>query len=423
MDSFATKLKLVLADSSLRNRLLVVLGAFVVFRLGGSIPIPGVNHDALASFLSGNQFLGLLNIFSGGGLSNLSILMLGVGPYITASIIMQLMTLVFPSIKEMYQEEGEAGRRRMAQYSRLLTVPLAALQGFSLLIILERQGIFVDVTFMSRIFNVLVVVAGALFLMWLGEIITEYGIGNGMSLIILAGILAGLPAAVSRTLLTFDYALLPIYIGFLILSVIIIAGIVFITEAERPIPVTYARQVRGVKSYGGNSTYVPIRVNTAGVMPIIFALSVLLFPQLLANFLKLANNPFLQSVSDFVTTALANQVVYGVLYFVLVIVFTYFYSAVTFDPKQMAENLQKGGAFVPGVRPGEATAQYVSTILVRLTFIGALFLGVVAILPIIMQEVTGFQTLALGGTSLLIVVSVAIDFVKQLSAQATMREY
>jgi preprotein translocase subunit SecY len=423
MDSFYTKLKLVLADSSLRMRLLFVLGAFALFRLGASIPIPGVNTDALTSFLSGNQFLGLLNIFSGGGLSNLSILMLGVGPYITASIIMQLLTMIFPAVKEMYQEEGEAGRRKMAQYSRLLTVPLAALQAFSLLMILEQQGIFVDVTMVDRLLNVLVVVAGAIFLMWLGELITEYGIGNGMSLIIFAGIVSSLPSNLSRVLLTFDLASLPIYLGFAVLGIIVIAGIVFITEAERPIPVTYARQMRGGSSYGGSSSYLPIRVNNAGVMPIIFALSILLFPQLLANFMKITNNAFLVGIADSITTTLANQLVYGALYFVLVIVFTYFYSAVTFDPKKMAENLQKGGAFIPGIRPGAATVDYVGTILMRLTFIGALFLAVVAVLPIIMQEVTGIATLTLGGTSLLIVVSVAIDFVKKLSAQATMREY
>jgi len=423
MSTVSQKINLVLQDGNLRLRLLFVLLILALFRLGTSIPIPGVDHAALTQFFSDNQFFGLLNIFSGGGLSNLSILMLGVGPFITASIIMQLLTLVFPTIKELFHEDGEAGRRKLAQYSRLLTLPLAALQAFSLLLILERQGILSSVTLGDRLLNVVVVAAGSILLMWLGELITEYGIGNGMSLIIFAGIVASLPSNISQLWITFDISQIPLYIAFLIGAVVVIAAIVVVTEAERPIPVTYAKQVRGSKVYGGVSTYLPIRVNNAGVMPIIFALSILLFPQMIANFLAQASNATLQSIAEVMLSVLNNQWIYGGLYFLFVFVFTYFYSAVTFDPVMVSTNLQKSGAFIPGIRPGQMTAEYISKILTRLTLIGALFLGIVAMLPLIIQGLTGIASFAIGGTSLLIVVSVALDLMKKIEAQVTMREY
>lgn len=424
MATLGQKFNLALQDANLRSRLLFVLLILILFRLGTSIPIPGVDHVALAQFFSSNQFFGLLNIFSGGGLSNLSIFMLGVGPFITASIIFQLLTLIFPSVKEMYQEEGEAGRRKMAQYSRMLTVPLAVMQAFSLLVILESQGILADVTILDRILNVIVVTAGSLLLMWLGELINEYGIGNGVSLIIFAGIVASLPTAFSQLVVTFDIAQIPTYIGFVVASVVIVAGIVAVSEADRPVPITYAKQTRGFNnSSGGVSTYLPIKVNNAGVMPIIFALSILLFPQMIANFLSTMTNTTAQSIGASMLSVLNNQWVYGLGYFVLVFIFTYFYSAITFDPTRVSTNLQKSGAFIPGIRPGLATAEHLSRILTRLTFIGALFLAVVAMLPIIMQNITGISTLALGGTSLLIVVSVALDLMKKIEAQVTMREY
>lgn len=405
------------------RRILFVVFALAVFRLGAAVPIPGVNVAALQSFFSGNQFFGLLNIFSGGGLANLSIFMLGVGPYITSSIILQLLTIMFPVLKEMWHEEGEMGRRKFAQYSRLLTVPLAAIQGFGFLVLLENQGVIVHLTALDRIVNVLTVVGGSLFLMWLGELIAEYGIGNGVSLIIFAGILARIPTVIGQLAANFEVAQLPIYLAFLVAALAIIAGIVVITEAERPIAVTYAKQVRGNKVYGGASTYLPIRFNQAGVMPIIFALSILLFPQLIANFLTRFSNSIIQTVSGAVLAVLNNAWAYAALYFIFVFLFTYFYSALTFDPESVATNLQKGGAFIPGIRPGRPTAEYVARVLYRLTFIGALFLGVVAMLPLIMKAVTGIASLAIGGTAILIVVSVALDFMKQIDAQLSMREY
>lgn len=420
---FINKLKLVFEDSGLRRRIFFVLGALFLFRLGASVPIPGVNLLALEQFLANNQFFGLLNIFSGGGLSNLSIMMLGVGPFITSSIIFQLLTLIFPALKQMYHEDGVAGRRKIAQYSRLLTVPLCVVQGLGLLVLLEKQGILLNLTYFDRFLNIIVITAGSMLLMWLGELITEYGIGNGVSLLIFAGIVSGLPSTISQLWLTGSVADLPIYLGFAVIAIIALSAIVFMTESERPIPVTYAKRVRGMKVYGGISTYLPIRVNNAGVMPIIFALSIILFPQMIANFLSGLNNEFVSSGAQAVNAFLNNSWAYGIVYFVLVVMFTYFYSAVTFDPLAISENLQKNGAFISGVRPGRSTAEYIANILTRLTLIGALFLGIVALLPIILKSITGIASLAIGGTSLLIVVSVVIEFVKQINAQISMREY
>lgn len=423
MNSFISKIKLVFADQGLRWRILFVLGVLILFRLGASIPIPSVDTQALERFFSDNQFFGLLNIFSGGGLSNLSIMMLGVGPFITASIIMQLMTLIFPALKELFQEEGQAGRRKVAQYSRLLTVPLALLQGFGLLFLLEQQGVLSNLVLSDRLFNIIVVASGSILLMWLGELINEYGIGNGVSIIIFAGILAQLPSTISQIWIIFDPSQIPTYLGFLIMAIVIVAAIVVVTEGERPIPITYAKRVRGMKVYGGVSTYLPIRVNNAGVMPIIFALSILLFPQMIVNFLSQVSQPIIRGVSEFILAVLNNTWLYAFLYFILVFAFTYFYSAITFDPHAIAENLQKSGAFIPGVRPGRSTEDFLAKILTRLTLVGAIFLGLVAMLPIIMQAITGIAALAIGGTSLLIVVSVALDLVKKIEAQTTMREY
>lgn len=400
-----------------------VLAALVVFRLFAAIPIPGVDASALSRFLSNNQFFGILNIFSGGGLSNLSIIMLGVGPYITSSIIMQLLTIMIPALKKIYHEEGEAGRKKFSQYSRLLTVPLAAIQGFALLAILESQGILVHLTSFDRITNLIIVVAGSILLMWLGELVSEFGIGNGVSLVIFAGIVSSLPSLVSELLFTFDVSQIPMYLGFAAVSLLVIAGIVVVTEAERPIPVTYAKQVRGTKVYGGGSTYLPLRVNQAGVIPIIFALSILLFPQMIGTFLTRFDNEILSKISDVLVSFSQTSVLYAVFYFVLVFLFTYFYTAVTFDPESLSTNLQKNGAFIPGIRPGASTSEYISKVLTRITLLGATFLGFIAVLPLIMQHATGVQSLAIGGTSILIVVSVVLDLMKKVDSQISMREY
>ena len=423
LNAFFTKLRLIAEDAGLRRRILFVVLILALFRLGAAIFIPGVDHVALERFFSDNQFFGLLNIFSGGGLSNLSIMMLGVGPFITGSIIMQLLTLIFPALKEMYHEDGDAGRRKMAQYSRLLTVPLALIQGFALLTVLDRQGILLPLSLFDKLTALLVVTAGSVLLMWMGELITEYGIGNGISLLIFSGIMARIPSTIGQFAINWSTADLPMILGFIVAGIAIIAGVVIMTEGERPIPITYAKRVRGMKVYGGVSTYLPIRLNNAGVMPIIFALSILLFPQMIANFLATSTNTILHTISNGLFAFLNNAWAYALAYFLLVFIFTFFYSAVTFDPKAIADNLQKSGAFIPGIRPGQQTMDFVAKILYRLTLVGAVFLGVIAMLPLLLKEATGIQSLAIGGTSLLIVVSVALEFVKQIDAQLSMREY
>ncbi|OGZ06326.1 MAG: preprotein translocase subunit SecY [Candidatus Lloydbacteria bacterium RIFCSPHIGHO2_01_FULL_49_22] len=423
MNNFFYKLRLMISDPSLRGRLLFVVGALAVFRIAASIPIPGVDHAALLQFFQNNQFLGLLNVFSGSGLSTLSIVMLGVGPYITGSIIMQLLTMMSPKLKAMYHEEGEIGRKKFTQYSRLLTVPLAMLQGYGLLVLLARQGVLGDLNPFQLFVNVLIVTAGSLFLMWIGELISEFGIGNGVSILIFAGIVSRIPTVASQTLVSYNPQDIPLYLAFTIAAVVIIAGVIVMTEAERPVPITYAKRVRGGKMYGGVSTYLPLRVNQAGVIPIIFALSILLFPQLIGGFLSGLANPTAQMIGEFMKTNFSQGWIYSICYFALVFLFTFFYTAVTFDPEAVATNLQKSGAFIPGVRPGAATAEHIAKILTRTTFAGALFLAGVAVLPLIMQSFTGNQSLAIGGTALLIVVSVVLDLIKKMDAQLSMREY
>ncbi|MFA6515297.1 MAG: preprotein translocase subunit SecY [Candidatus Paceibacterota bacterium] len=423
MEIVLNKIKMMFTDKTLRNRILFVLGALVVFRLLSAIPIPGVDAIKLQNFISNNQFVGVLNVFSGGGLSTLSIIMLGVGPYITASIIMQLLTIMSPRLKAMYQEDGEIGRKKFTQFSRMITIPLALVQGLALLIVLRKQGIMTDLSVFGLITNLSVIVAGSMLIMWIGELVSEFGIGNGVSLIIFAGIVANIPKEVSQFFFTFNIANLPLYILFLAVGLLIVAGVVVVTEAERPVPVTYAKQVRGDHVSGGTQTYLPIRVNQAGVIPIIFALSILLFPQLIGSALAGMTNGTLLAISRGLLWFVANTWLYSLFYFIFVFLFTYFYTAVTFDPEQLSTNLQKNGAFIPGIRPGEATRTYISKILNRTTMMGAVFLGLIAVLPLIIRAVTGITAFAIGGTALLIVVSVVLDLIKKVEAQLSMREY
>ena len=423
METVFNKLKMIFTDKTLRSRVLFVLGALIVFRLLSAIPIPGIDSLKLQTFINNNQFLGVLNMFSGGGLSTLSILMLGVGPYITSSIIMQLLTIMSPRLKAMYQEDGEIGRKKFAQWSRMLTIPLAVVQGFGLLFLLKKQGILGGLSVFNMFANLSVIVAGSMLIMWIGELISEFGIGNGVSLIIFAGIVARIPTEISQFLFTFNISNLPVYLVFLAVGILIVAGVVIMTEAERPIPVTYAKQVRGDHIAGGTQTYLPLRVNQAGVIPIIFALSILLFPQLIGNALSGMSNHILLSISRGLLWFVQNTWLYSLFYFVFVFLFTYFYTAVTFDPNQLAENLQKNGAFIPGIRPGPATRVYIEHILTRITTMGAVFLGLIAVLPLIMRAITGITALAIGGTALLIVVSVVLDLIKKIEAQLSMREY
>ena len=423
MKKILHKIQLMLEDKTLRSRVLFTLGALLVFRLLANIPLPGVDTERLSALLAGNDFLSLLNVFSGGGLTQLSIVMLGVSPFITASIIMQLMTFMSAKAKAMYQDEGEAGRKKMAQYGRLLTVPLAVIQGFGFIALLKSSSVLATDLPTFQFWTILIIaVGGTMLLTWVGELVTEFGVGNGVSLIIFAGIVAAVPQALSRIVITFDPAQIPNYLIGLAVGIVVTYAVVIITEAERPIPVTYAKQVRGMKTSGGQSTYLPLRLNQAGVIPIIFALSIILFPQMILSFAGNLGIASISSVVAILTKLLDNQWVYAGIYFVLVFAFTYFYTAVTFDPDKIAENLQKGGAFIPGVRPGKSTVEFLGNITTRLTLFGATFLGLIAILPLIMQIVLKNQSLALGGTALLIVVSVVLHLIRRLDAQVSMRQ-
>ncbi len=408
----------------LRKKIFFVFALLVVFRVAAAIPVPGIDASRLRSFFEGNQFFGLLNVFSGGALDNLSIVMLGVGPYITALIIMQLMTMVFPKLKELYQGQGEQGRQKFNQYTRLLTIPLAGLQGYGLLALLQNQGVVDRLGWFDLAGNLVVVTAGTVFLMWLGELISEKKIGNGISLLIFAGIIASIPTQVRQFYLNFDPSMIPTVIVFLAVAAVVVAGVVFISDSQRNIPVSYAKRVRGSRVYGGTSTYLPLKVNQAGVIPIIFAISILIFPEMLGNFMQLSGAAWLQNVGRSLATFFqTGGFVYGALYFLLVVVFTYFYTAVTFDTKQIAENVQKQGGFVPGIRPGNPTSEFLNRVLNRITLAGATSLGLIAVLPFIVQYFTQTATLTIGGTALLIVVSVVLDTIKQIKAQLAMHEY
>ncbi len=423
MDIFLQKIKIIFSEKAIRDRVLFVLGALIVFRALTAVPIPGVDVTVLEQFFQNNQFLGLLNVFSGGGLSNLSIVMLGVSPFITASIIMQLMTVMSSKLKTMYSEEGETGRARFTQYSRQLTLPLAILQAFGFLSLLKSQGVISGLSTFEFMVNIVVVVAGSMLILWLGELVTEYGIGNGISIIIFAGIVATLPASVSQLIYNFDPSQIPLFAGFLVATLLIVYGVVVMTQAERQVPITHAKQVRGGQTYGGTTSYLPLRINQAGVIPIVFALSIMLFPQMILNVLASFNVSGVATLSDKVAEFFQNQELYAVVYFILVFVFTYFYTAVTFDPDAMSKNLQRTGAFIPGIRPGSHTSEYLGKLITRLTFAGALFLGVVAVLPMIMQIITGMSSLSIGGTALLIAISVIIDIVRRVDSQVSLRQY
>jgi len=408
----------------LRNKILFVLGIFFVFRIMANIPIPGIDAQKMREFFQGFQIFGLLNVFTGGALDKLSIIMLGLGPYITAVIVIQLLTMIFPKLEKLYKEEGEQGRQRFNQYGRLLTVPFAMLQSYAMLVLFQRQNVIGGLSFVSLLTSILTVTAGAVFLMWLGELITEKGIGNGISLLIFAGIISSFPNNVRQLLVTYEPSRIPSYLLFFGMSLLIIAGVVLINEARRNIPVSYAKRVRGMRLYGGVSTYLPLSVNPAGVIPIIFALSILLFPGMIANFLA-GTGGQIGKIAGAVGGFFQNTWVHGIFYFLLVCLFTYFYTAVTFDPKSIASNLKKMGGFVPGIRPGDSTASFLYYILNRILLIGALFLGTIAVLPSIIGGITGvmvFQFL-IGGTSLLIVVSVVLETLRQVNAQLQMREY
>ncbi|MDP3685755.1 MAG: preprotein translocase subunit SecY, partial [bacterium] len=365
----------------LRKKVLVIIALLAVYRIAAHIPVPGLEADALKQLFSGNQLLGLLDIFAGGGLSNLSIVMLGVSPYITASIVLQLLTMIVPRLEEMQKEEGEAGRRKIQMYTRLLTVPLAVIQGFGFLTLLSRGtaggGVPLQFTQLQFMLAILTVTAGSVFLMWIGELISERGLGNGASLLIFLGIVAQAPQSIRQVFVLWDPSKLPTILAFVAVALVVTAGVVFVTEAQRNIPVTYAKRVRGGRLLGGVSTHLPLRVNQAGVIPIIFALSLLLFPGVIAQFFVASKVEVIARIAQGVVGLFNTNWIYGIFYFLLVVLFTYFYTAIIFDPKKIAEHLQKQGGFIPGMRPGPMTAMYLKRIVGRITIAGALFLGVI----------------------------------------------
>lgn len=407
----------------LRNKILFVLGMLVIFRFLAHIPIPGVNQEALKSLFASNQILGLMNLFSGGGMENFSIVMMGVAPYITASIIFQLLGMIIPKIEEMQKEES--GRQKINNWTRLLTVPLGILQSYGMITLLRNSaaGILGEVSELNMFIMLITITAGTVLLVWIGELISEQKVGNGISLLIFAGIISSLPQVVQQIIVTFDQTQLFTVIGFVIIAVITIVGVIIINEGQRNIPVQYARQVRGNRTFGGSSTHLPLRVNMAGVIPIIFAVSVVLFPSMIAQFLVHAKTAWIANGAEFTIRLFENQLVYGIIYFLMVFAFTYFYTEVIFHPDQIAENLQKQGGFIPGIRPGKNTSDYLAATTHKIILVGALFLGIIAVLPLVMRYFTGVQAFAIGGTSLLIVVSVVIETVKQIQSQLTMREY
>ena len=396
----------------------------VIVRLVVHTPMPGVNLEALQQVFSSNQFLGLVDLFSGGALNKFSIAMMGVAPYINASIIMQLMTMAIPSI-EALQKEGEYGRRKINQYTRLLTVPLGLLQSWGMVSLLQRSDVSIlgDISPLRLMAILMVVTAGTMLLMWLGELISEMGIGNGVSLIIFVGILEALPSALSGTIALFDVGKLVNIIIFGLLAIITIYFVVYITEGQRNIPIAYAGRGGGNRLFSGQTNHLPLRVNQAGVIPIIFALSLLLFPGLIASFFAAARTPWIAQAADFIQKLFQDQLFYGVLYFVLVVFFTYFYTWVIFRPDNVAENIQRSGGFIPGIRPGKQTVDFLTFVSNRITLAGAIFLGLIAILPLLAQAATGITTLSLGGTGLLIVVSVALETMRQVRAQLIMKQY
>ncbi len=425
MTNHLKKLLFVWKVKEIRTSILLVLGLLLLFRLTAHIPIPGVDVENLRRFFSSNQYLGLLNIFSGGTYENFSVVAMGVGPYITASIIIQLLTMVIPRLEEI-QKEGEQGQRRLNQYMRILTVPLAVLQSYGVIQLLKQStqnSVIGDLTAFRLATMLITLTAGSMFLMWIGEIISQRKVGNGISLLIFAGIVSALPGVVQQAAVTFDSSQLITIISYLAIGIVTIAGVVFITEAQRNIPVTYARFVRGQSTYGGATTHLPLRVNMGGVIPIIFAISVILFPPLVAQFFVNAKTAWLGSAAQWTISVSQNQLVYAISYFVLVVFFTYFYTAVIFRPDQIAENLQKQGGYIPGIRPGIPTAQYLQYVVNRVLIVGALFLAIIAVLPLAVSQLTGTTNLIVGGTSLLIVVSVVIETVQQIESQMVMREY
>lgn len=423
MKDIIDKLKSFSRDPELKRKAIFTLFIFFAFRVFAFLPVPAIDLARLKTLFAQNQFLSLLDIFSGGTLINFSVMALGLNPYINASIIIQLLGAIFPQLERL-AKEGEYGRYKMNQYTRFLTVPLTVVQTIGIYALLKNQKIISNLSPLEFFSFVFTMVAGTFILVWFGELISEFGLGNGISLIIFAGIVGRIPLMVGRTISVVNQELFFNVIIFIILAVSVIASIVFINEAVRKIPVYYAKRIRGNRVYQGATNFLPLKLNQAGVIPIIFAVSFVLFPQLIGNFLMYVKNPAIANTAKFIVNLFnPSGFFYNFFYFILVIGFTYFYTVVVFNPQKISEEIQKHGGFIPGIRPGLATKQYLEHILYRITSVGAIFLGVVAILPAIMSKITGIQNLVIGGTGILIVVSVILETFKNVEAQLIMKSY
>lgn len=423
MNKFIIAVKQVWKAPDLRKKLIFTGAILFIYRMLAHIPVAGVDRSALQQLFGGSQILGLLDIFSGGTLANFSLVALGLGPYINASIIMQLFTMMFPKLEEL-QKEGEYGREIINQYTRLISVPISFIQGFAMYFLLRSQGVIGDLAPLSMAALLITMTTGTILTVWLGELITEYGIGNGVSLLIFAGIVGRLPVAFGQTAATFETMSFGNLMVFAVVSLIVVAGVVFMNEASRNIVVSYAKRIKAGKQYGGQTTHLPLRVNQAGVIPIIFAVSLVLLPSMVGRFVEqIPNSQIADVASRIVLIMTPGGWAYNLVYFVLIVGFTYFYTAVVFNPEKISEDLKKYGGFIPGIRPGEATAEYLNGVLNRITFAGALFLGGIAILPSLLQGVFQISTLTMGGTGILIVVSVVLETTKSLQSQLLVRNY
>ncbi len=407
----------------IRRKILITAFLIAVFRLVAHIPASGIDRSALASLFAESPLLSLLDIFSGGTLANFSILALGLNPYINASIIIQLLTLVFPKLEEM-QKEGEAGRAKINQYTRFITVPLAVVQAVGMYFLLRSQGIVGNLSPEVLVGLIATMTAGTLFAMWLGELITEYGIGNGISLLIFAGIVGRLPIEASKSLFSAGQEDIFPLLTFVVMAILVIVSVVVVNEGTRRVGVQYARRTTRDGAIGSQSTYLPLRINQAGVIPIIFAVSLVLAPSMIGQFLSGSSNLNVADYAKKISDAFNPQGwLYNIVYFALVVGFTFFYTAIIFNPTKISNEIKKYGGFIPGVRPGASTASYLNHVLTRITLPGAFFLGSIAVLPSVAQGLTGLTTLAVGGTGILIVVSVVLETVKKIESQLVMRSY
>ncbi|MER3570154.1 MAG: preprotein translocase subunit SecY [Patescibacteria group bacterium] len=421
--NFIESLKIIFKSKDLKKRFLIVLGLLLIFRIFSNIPLPEVDIEKFKNIIEANQFLGFINIFSGGALAKSSIALLGVQPYITAFIILEMLTLIFPKLKEMFYEQGEAGRLKFNQYARSLTLPIAFIQAMGFLNFLNSQGIIFFVNIFEVLRDAFYITVGTVILMWIGELITEQKLGNGISLIIFSGIIASLPIKIFQIFLTLTLEKLQIYLPLIILMILIIALVVFFSQAERKIPLVFASKIQGRRFVSGAHTYLPLKLSQAGVIPIIFALALLTFPQTFLQFLSVFKIEFFNVIISEFNKIFANTLFFSLIYFLLVFFFTYFYTSIVFNPEEISKNLQKSGAFISGIRPGKETEKYLSNIVMKLNFFGGLFLGFIAILPYLIQILTKTPFLGIGGTSLLIVVSVAIETTRQINSELTLRKY